>query len=82
MQERRYFNMETSQLPIGERVAVLETRVTQINESLEDIKQKLDELLTLKAKGMGAIGLVTLVVGSGLLGLITICFQLFNRPHL
>lgn len=67
---------------LGERVAVLETKVVEFQKDLTEIKDKLDDLLTLKAKGMGAIGLVSLVVGSGLLGIIALIVQFFARPHL
>lgn len=68
--------------PIGERVAVLETEQDTFRADLKDIKDKLDELLTLKAKGMGAFGLVSLLIGSGLIGIVFTLVQFFNRPHL
>lgn len=71
-----------SYLPVGERVAILETKMTEVTSGLEDIKGKLDELLQLKAKGMGAMGLVSLLVGSGLIGIIVTVLQFFNKPHL
>lgn len=68
--------------PIGERVAVLETKAEDVADKLEAIKEKLDELLTIKAKGMGALGLVALLIGSGALGIIAACMQFFSHPHL
>lgn len=68
--------------PLGERVAVLETKFEDFNTKLETISEKLDDLLTLKAKGMGAFGLVSLLVGSGIIGIIFTLMQFFNRPHL
>lgn len=68
--------------PIGERVAVVETRIEDIGSKLDEIERKLDELLQLKAKGMGAFGLVSLLVGSGLIGLVYTIVQFFNHPHL
>lgn len=61
-----------------ERVAVLETRLNDLDE----IKGKLDELLHLKSKGAGALWLVSLVIGSAIVGLFSNIVQFFNRPHL
>lgn len=63
---------------LHERVAILETRMGDLAE----IKDKLDELLHLKSKGIGALWLVSLIVGSGILGLVTMVTSFFNRPHL
>lgn len=76
--------------PIGERAAILETKVDEmeteyqlIKDELKEIREKLDDLLHLKSKGMGAFYFVSLLVGSGLLGLVATIFQFFNnRPHL
>jgi hypothetical protein len=68
--------------PIGERVAILETKINEMEHYLKDINDKLDELLHLKSKGMGALWLVSLLIGSGVLGLVALVSQLFNRPHL
>lgn len=62
---------------LQERVAVLETKL----EKLDKIEGKLDELLDLKSKGMGALSLVGLILGSGFLGVIALIMQHF-RPHL
>lgn len=64
---------------LHERVAVLETQM----QDLKEIREKLDQLLELKARGMGAMGLVGLVIGSGVLGLIATIFELFqHKGHL
>lgn len=73
--------METN-APIGERVAVLETKMGEIQHELTDIKGKLDELLHLKSKGMGAFWFVSLIVGSGIFGLFTALVQWFSKPHI
>lgn len=68
---------------LPERVAVLEVRQKDTSDDLKDIKDKLDQLLELKTKGAGALWLIGLVVGSGLLGLISVVLGFFsNRPHL
>lgn len=74
--------METDRLPLGERVAILETRLEQVEDKLNDIMGKLDELLELKHKSAGALGLISLIVGSGIIGLITLLTTFLNRPHL
>jgi hypothetical protein len=63
---------------IHERVAILETNQAKTEATLEDIVAKLDSLLELKAKGMGAVGLVSLVVGSGLIGLVVLVINFFK----
>jgi hypothetical protein len=65
-----------------ERVAVLESELLQVKTDLKDIKDKLDELLDLKAKGLGAIGLMSLIIGSGFLGIILMVWKSFTAPHL
>lgn len=53
-----------------ERIAALEVKVDQINEDQKEIKQKLDELLVLRHKGMGAFWLAASLLGSGIVGTI------------
>jgi len=71
---------------IEERIAVLETKVESLSASFlkhaEDtraeaasLETKLDDLLALKNKGMGAVWLITALVGSGILGLISTLVQ-------
>lgn len=75
--------MDNNERPINERVAVLETLQSATTTSLNTIEGKLDELLQLKAKGMGALSLVSVLIGSGILGVIALVWQFFtNRPHL
>lgn len=54
----------------GERIARLEERVSELDSRMERIEQKLDALLELKNKGAGAFWLMSLIVGSGVLGLV------------
>jgi hypothetical protein len=64
---------------LNERVAILETQMI----GLKEIEQKLDQLIELKARGMGALGLVGLIIGSGVLGIIATFIELFkNKGHL
>ena len=67
----------------GERIAVLETKVTALETRLGSIEGKLDQLLELKSKGMGALSLVGLLLGSGIIGVILTVVNLFGqRSHL
>lgn len=61
-----------------ERIAVLEIEVEMLKESLEKISTKLDALLELKTKGMGALGLVSLILGSGVIGIIVMAVNFFK----
>lgn len=65
-------------LDLHERVAILETRLSD----LEEIKSKLDELLHLKSKGAGALWFISLIIGSAIVGLFSNVSQFFQRPHL
>jgi hypothetical protein len=65
-----------------ERLAILETRFDHLTEDLDDIKFKLDELITLKQKGLGAFWLVGLLISTGIIGFITTISGLLNRGHL
>jgi hypothetical protein len=67
--------------PIGERVAALEVRMTAMEVTLAAIDKKLDDLLSLKHQGLGALGLVSLLVGSGVIGLIGMLTHWFGLAH-
>lgn len=64
------------------RIATLETEVISTKEDLKEIKDKLDALLHLKSKGMGALALVSLLISSGVVGLVVAVMNFVNRPHL
>ncbi len=64
---------------IQERIAVLELKVQQLGEDFSKhaqetrteaitLEQKLDDLLTLKNKGMGAFWLASTIFGTGIVG--------------
>lgn len=73
---------EIALLTLPERVAVLETKMQNVELLLTQIDNKLDDLVQLKAKGLGAISLVATLVGSGLIGLIITLWNVFRGPHL
>jgi hypothetical protein len=67
---------------LNERVVALEIEVRQYKEDVHEIREKLDALLDLKHKGAGALWVISLVVGSGLLGLVATIVSYFSHPHL
>lgn len=68
-------------VPVGERVSALEVKVESLEVKMDMVLDKLNELLEIKHKGMGAIGLVSLLVvsASGLAGVITFVLNLINH---
>jgi hypothetical protein len=52
----------------SERIAILETQYKQIEEDNREIKGKLDDLLTLRNKGVGAFWLASALLGTGIVG--------------
>jgi len=66
----------------AERISALETEFAATKQDLKDIKAKLDELLHLKSKGLGAFWFVSLLISSGLVGVVVTIVNFLNRPHL
>lgn len=60
------------------KVAILETKQATMEEKLDDVIKKLDALLELKTKGMGALGLVGLIMGSGIMGIAAMVMNFFK----
>jgi hypothetical protein len=48
----------------GERITALETEVRYLKDELRTMNGKLDDLLSLKAKGQGAFWLATTIFGT------------------
>jgi hypothetical protein len=74
-------NSENKYLPLGERIAILETKWENLNATLTSVEEKLDQLLELKSKGIGAFWLVGLLLSSGILGVLGLVFGMF-KTHL
>ncbi len=55
----------------ADRLAALEFKMAHMQDNIESINEKLDELLTLKNKGIGAFWLASTIVGTGIIGLFT-----------
>lgn len=62
--------MTEQAIKTAERIAVLELEVKSLKEEVQATNSKLDELLELKSKGMGAFWLLSILAGSGVLGVI------------
>ena len=73
----------------GERIRALEIQMNVLTSSSEEAKRrhesmdaKLDSLLELRNKGMGAFWLVTTIVGAGFIGMVTTIIEwLKNALH-
>lgn len=50
----------------GERIATLEAKEKAIEQRLTDIDKKLDDIISLKNKGLGAFWLASALVGTGI----------------
>lgn len=70
--------MGNEQHTLAERVAILEVQM----EDLKEIKGKLDELIQLKSQGMGALTLVGILLGSGVIGIVLMVANFFKGGHL
>lgn len=56
----------------AQRIAVLELEVRSTKDALSDVNKKLDELLQLRSKGVGAFWLASTLLGTGLVGAVTV----------
>jgi hypothetical protein len=54
----------------AERIAALEVRVSDMQKQQQQINDKLDELLALRNKGIGAFWLSSGLLGTGIVGFI------------
>jgi hypothetical protein len=63
------------EIETAERIAVLELQVKLLQLTVESTNTKLDELLTLRSKGVGAFWIASSLFGTGLIGAITLVAQ-------
>lgn len=54
----------------AERITALEVRVTDLLKTQQETNDKLDELLTMRNKGIGAFWLASTLLGTGIVGFI------------
>lgn len=62
----------------GERIASLETQVNNLSGDVQELSAKIDSLLELKNKGMGAFWLASVLVGAVFTGLVTVVSDWFK----
>ena len=54
----------------AERIAALEVRVSDMQKTQQETNEKLDELLAMRNKGIGAFWLASTLLGTGIVGFI------------
>lgn len=54
----------------GERIMALEVRVAEMQVQQKEINDKLDDLLAMRNKGLGAFWLASTLLGTGIVGFI------------
>lgn len=52
----------------NERLAVLETQVLQLTKLVNEMDAKLDQLVELRARGVGAFWVASAIIGTGIVG--------------
>lgn len=62
-----------------ERIAVLETRMAALDQRTEAMDGKLDELLALRHKGIGAFWLASALTGTGIIGALSVLWQWISK---
>jgi hypothetical protein len=63
-----------------ERIAAMEVRLIRLEQAVESIDKKLDDLFALKYKGQGMFLLASALFGTGVLGTLTLIFN-YIRGH-
>lgn len=58
-----------------ERLAILETKVSAIEANLGGMDGKLDDLLALRQKGIGAFWLASALAGTGIIGGLSLLWE-------
>lgn len=59
----------------NERLAVIEHRLNTVESNYKAIDQKLDQIVSLRDRGMGAFWLASALVGIGGLSLVSLAFK-------
>lgn len=60
------------------KIAVLEHRVQELTDASKAIDGKLDELLQLRSRGMGAFWLASSILGTGIVGAVFALIQMMK----
>jgi len=64
--------------PEGERIMALEVRVGNLEDKVDAMNGKLDDLLALKNKGAGAFWLASALMGTGIVSFVLTLFNYFS----
>lgn len=62
----------------AERVKAIEVKQDDVINTVNSVEKKLDDLLELKNKGMGAFWIVSIIMGAAFTALISIISDIFN----
>lgn len=64
----------------AERIAALEVRVLDLLATNQEANQKLDDLLAMRNKGIGAFWLASTLLGTGIVGFIVQLISWWRHP--
>ena len=62
----------------SERLAIVEHRLSAVEKNYQGIDQKLDQLISLRDKGVGAFWVASALAGVGGLSIVSIAFKWFK----
>lgn len=62
----------------AQRISVLETKMEALAETSERVEEKLNELLQLRSKGVGAFWVASTLLGSGIMGSLLVFIDWFK----
>jgi hypothetical protein len=65
----------TSNITQAERIAQLEVRVSEMQKQQQEINNKLDDLLAMRNKGVGAFWLASALLGTGIVGFLDVMIR-------
>jgi hypothetical protein len=63
-----------------ERLTRVEEQVNSLKADVKEMNDKLDDLLILRWKGMGAFWLAATILGTGIVGILVKVFHIFGIP--
>lgn len=70
--------MTDREIEWAQRLAIVELKVQNFTTDVQSIDRKLDELLELRQKGLGAFWLASALVGTGVMGFLTWAINLLK----
>lgn len=69
-----------SNITQAERITALEVRVSDLLKTQQETNDKLDELLAMRNKGIGAFWLASTLLGTGIVGFIVQLISWWRHP--